>query len=219
MSNKKNTAEDRGYKDLHEHIEALDQAGLLVRVDREINKDTELHPLVRWQFRGGITEPNRKAFLFTNVVDGKGHKYDIPVLVGGLAANKKIYSTGMGCAIEDIGKVWGHAIANPKAPIEVTDAPCQEIVIMGEELKEPGKGIDGLPIPISGILLTTKKFLGTNCLPRLVFNNSATSSSFISTSKTIMLNINLTSLLIVVKLLLLIVLYVFISLIICKLHR
>ena len=25
-------------------------------VDREINKDTEMHPLVRWQFRGGIAE-------------------------------------------------------------------------------------------------------------------------------------------------------------------
>ena len=146
---KKSTAEERGYKDLHEHIDALDKAGLLIRVDREINKDTELHPLVRWQFRGGITEPNRKAFLFTNVVDGKGFKFDIPVLVGGLAANKKIYSTGMGCKIEDIGKVWGHAISNPKTPVEVTDAPCQEIVITGDELNQPGKGLDGLPIPIS----------------------------------------------------------------------
>jgi hypothetical protein len=25
-------------------------------VDRLINKDTEMHPLVRWQFRGGIPE-------------------------------------------------------------------------------------------------------------------------------------------------------------------
>mgnify|MGYP001764761218 CR=1 FL=1 len=29
---------------------------LLVRVTRPINKDTEMHPLVRWQFRGGIEE-------------------------------------------------------------------------------------------------------------------------------------------------------------------
>jgi 4-hydroxy-3-polyprenylbenzoate decarboxylase len=43
--------------------------------------------LVRWQFRGGIPEPERKAFLFTNVTDRRGRKYDIPVLVGGLAAN------------------------------------------------------------------------------------------------------------------------------------
>ena len=75
----------RGYRDLHEHLADLDKQGLLVTIDRPINKDTELHPLVRWQFRGGIAEPDRKAFLFTNVVNGRGKKYDIPVVVGALA--------------------------------------------------------------------------------------------------------------------------------------
>ena len=73
----------RAYPDLHDHVAALDTAGLLISVDRPINKDTEMHPLVRWQFRGGIAEQDRKAFLFTNVVDSKGRKYDMPVLVGG----------------------------------------------------------------------------------------------------------------------------------------
>ena len=139
----------RGYRDVHEHLQALDKEGLLVTIDRPINKDTELHPLVRWQFRGGIGEPDRKAFLFTHVVDSKGKKYDIPVVVGALAANRKIYSVGMGCAIADIGKTWGHAIANPILPTIVAQAPCQEIVIQGAELLKPGKGIDALPIPIS----------------------------------------------------------------------
>jgi len=76
----------RGYPDLRDHLRALDKAGLLVTVDRAINKDTEMHPLVRWQFRGGIEEKDRKAFLFTNVVDSKKRKYDIPVAVGVLAA-------------------------------------------------------------------------------------------------------------------------------------
>jgi len=53
----------RGYRDLHEHLAELDKQGLLVTIDRPINKDTELHPLVRWQFRGGIAEPDRKAFF------------------------------------------------------------------------------------------------------------------------------------------------------------
>ncbi|MDB5762531.1 MAG: ubiD 1 [Herminiimonas sp.] len=139
----------RGYRDLHEHLEALDKAGLLVTIDRQINKDTELHPLVRWQFRGGIAEPDRKAFLFTNVVDGKGRKYDIPVVVGALAASRKIYSAGMDCALEDIGKTWNHAIANPILPNVVKTAPCQEIVVMGKDLEKPGMGLDSLPIPIS----------------------------------------------------------------------
>ena len=41
-------APKRGYPDLHDHLRALDEAGLLVTVDRAIDKDTEMHPLVRW---------------------------------------------------------------------------------------------------------------------------------------------------------------------------
>src|SRR5256885_897449 len=80
-----NTAPKRGYPDLHEHLEALERAGLLITVDRPIDKDTEMHPLVRWQFRGGIEEPDRKAFLFTRVTDAQRRKYEIPVAGGALA--------------------------------------------------------------------------------------------------------------------------------------
>jgi UbiD family decarboxylase len=149
VTKKKTVTGARGYPDLHEHLVALDKAGLLITVDRPINKDTEMHPLVRWQFRGGIAEPDRKAFLFTNVTDSKGRKYDIPVVVGALAATRKIYSVGMGCAIEDIGKTWNHAIAHPILPNVVEAAPCQDIVVQGKELLKPGKGLDSIPIPIS----------------------------------------------------------------------
>ena len=133
-------APKRNYPDLHDHLKALDDAGLLVTVDREINKDTEMHPLVRWQFRGGIEEKDRKAFLFTNVVDTKGKKFDMPVAVGVLAANRKIYAMGMGCAVEEVQKRWSEAIANPISPKSISgdEAPCQEIVIEGRELDEPG---------------------------------------------------------------------------------
>src|SRR5439155_17185566 len=106
----------RKYPDLHDHVRALDAAGLLITVARSINKDTEMHPLVRWQFRGGIEERDRKAFLFTNVTDSKGRKYDIPVLVGGLAANREIYRLGMGCDLERINETWSRALANPIEP-------------------------------------------------------------------------------------------------------
>jgi hypothetical protein len=56
--------------------------GLLVWIDHPINKDTELHPLVRCQYLGGIAENKRQAFLFTHVVDSAGRRYDIPVVVG-----------------------------------------------------------------------------------------------------------------------------------------
>src|SRR5437667_338677 len=134
----------RGYADLHEHLAALKKAGLLITVERPINKDTEMHPLVRWQFRGGIEERDRKAFLFTNVVDSKGRKYDMPVVVGALAASREIYRLGMGCDLERINETWSRALANPIEPRVVRDAPCQEIVIEGSELDKPGKGLDAL---------------------------------------------------------------------------
>ena len=77
-------------KDLQQHIIDLEKAGLLYRIDEEVNKDTELHALVRWQFRGGIAEKDRKAFYFSNVVDSKGRHFDMPVVVGALAANSDI---------------------------------------------------------------------------------------------------------------------------------
>ncbi len=39
----------------------------------DFDKDTELMPLVRWQFRG-LPEKERKAFLFENVTDVKGKR-------------------------------------------------------------------------------------------------------------------------------------------------
>jgi 4-hydroxy-3-polyprenylbenzoate decarboxylase len=135
---------------LHDHLKLLDQAGLLITVNEPINKDTEMHALVRWQFRGGIPEDQRKAFLFTNIVDGKGRHYDIPVVICALAANSEIYRIGMGVErLEDIGPRWMHAVANPIPPVVIHEAPCQEIVITGDDLKGTGKGLDALSIPIS----------------------------------------------------------------------
>ena len=68
--------------DFQHHLRLLEERGLLTRIDRVIDKDSELHPLVRWQFQGGLAEEQRRAFLFTNVVDGSGRRYDIPVAVG-----------------------------------------------------------------------------------------------------------------------------------------
>ncbi len=109
-----------------------------------------MHPLVRWQFRGGIAEKDRKAFLFTNVIDSKGRKYDIPVLVGGLAANREIYRIGIGCPFDEIDARWVAAAQQPdRRRASSSNAPCHEIVITGKALDKPGQGLDGMPMPIS----------------------------------------------------------------------
>ena len=135
--------------DFHQHLAELDKAGLLVRVDRPINKDTELQPLVRWQFVGGVPEDQRRAFLFTNVIDGKGRRYDMPVAIGVFASSPQIYARGMGQKVEDIGTAWVNAIKNPIAPIVVEKPACQEVVITGDDLRKPGGGLAALPVPVS----------------------------------------------------------------------
>jgi UbiD family decarboxylase len=135
--------------DFQAHLAALEARGLLVRVDRPINKDTELHPLVRWQFQGGLAESERRAFLFTNVVDGAGRRYDFPVAVGALAASPEIYAVGMGRPVEEIEAAWVRAIAHPIAPVRVMSPPCQAVVITGDALRGEGKGLARLPVPIS----------------------------------------------------------------------
>lgn len=135
--------------DFQEHLKRLDAAGLLTRIDAPIDKDTQLHPLARWQFIGGIPEDERRAFLFTNVVDSKGRKYDMPVALGALSASPRMYALGLGCAVEDIGGAWNEAIANPVAPVMVVNAPCQEVVETGDDLRKPGGGLARLPVPVS----------------------------------------------------------------------
>src|ERR1700724_614959 len=110
-------ASDAGPRlDLQEHIADLEAKGLLVRIDHPVDKDTELHPLVRLQFIGGIAEAQRRAFLFTNVVDGSGRRYDMPVVVGAIAASAEIYSLGMRRAVGEIGTALLPPVANPHPP-------------------------------------------------------------------------------------------------------
>ena len=140
-------AKPANLQDLRTHLANLERAGKLVRVSREINKDTELMPLVRWQFRG-LDESQRRGFLFENVVDVKGRRYESGVAVGIYAGSSDIYSIGMGCQVGDIRKRWQAALAKPLPPVIVESGTVQEEVHMGDSLLEHG-GIDEFPIPLS----------------------------------------------------------------------
>jgi len=135
------------YKDLREFIQALEETDQLVRIQKEINKDTELHPLVRWQFRG-LEEKDRKAFLFENVTDSKNRKYQGSVLVGGLAGTADIYCLGVRCQPDEIIDRWLHAMDHPIEPELVESGPVQEEIHTGSDLLSHG-GFNEFPIPIS----------------------------------------------------------------------
>ena len=135
------------YRDFREHLKALEEREKLIRIDRMIDKDTELMPLVRWQFRG-LDEEQRKAFLFENVIDAKGKRYQMSVTVGTLAATTEIYAIGMMCRPEQLHERWTEAQLNPIEPVKVASGPAQETIWTGKELLN-GHGLDMIPVPIS----------------------------------------------------------------------
>ena len=143
-------ASSRPRLDLQQHLADLEAAGLLVRIDRPINKDTELNPLVRWQFIGGVPEEQRRAFLFTNVIDSKGKRYDMPVVVGALASSPAIYAMGMGLPVEEIGDAWMRAIAQS----DPAGRGDQRRAVPGggdhrRRVARAGGGLKRLPVPVS----------------------------------------------------------------------
>jgi UbiD family decarboxylase len=131
------------YPSLREYIKTLESRGKLFRIEREVCRETELHPLVRWQFRG-LAENERRAFLFEKVASVAGRKYKMSVLSGACASSRTIYALGMGCQEEEIFDRWIIAQKNPIEPVVVPEGPGQEIDI-DSDLDD---AVDGIPIPL-----------------------------------------------------------------------
>ncbi len=83
------------YADLRAFLDDLEGRGKLYRWQRKVNKDTELMPLMRLQYRG-LSDEARRAFLYENVTDSKGRSYDIKVLIGAYGSSRQIMALGMG---------------------------------------------------------------------------------------------------------------------------
>ena len=135
------------YEDLRQYLSALESAGLLNRIRERVNKDTELVPLVRLQFRG-LAESERKAFLFDDVTDSRGRSFDASVAIATFAASRQVYAKALGADLDQVGAVWQRALSNPIEPVEVDSGACKEIIILGEDLDVTG-GVDAFPHPIS----------------------------------------------------------------------
>jgi UbiD family decarboxylase len=138
----------RYYADLREYLDVLEERGKLLRIRRPINKDTELNPLVRLQFRG-LPESQRRAFFFEKIVDSAGRQFDMPLVVGCMAGTREIYALGM--QVADPGQInqrWVEAQRNPVPPVRVESGPVHEHVYTGADLERIG-GIGILPVPIS----------------------------------------------------------------------
>jgi UbiD family decarboxylase len=134
------------YTDLRDYLDALAARDLLLVIDEEVSKDTELVPLVRLQFRG-LAEEDRKAFWFRNVTDARGKKYDGSVALGSLGSSCTIYGAAMGVGPDGIGVKWASIQGNhlKPEPVDRAEAPVKEVVITGDI----GDGVDIFPHLIS----------------------------------------------------------------------
>ncbi len=136
-----------GWRDLRAHLVELERRGKLVRVGARVNKDTELHAIVRWQFRG-LPERERKAFFFEDVVDSRGRTYPIPVVVGALAASEEVYVQGLATTPAEAFATWERGVGEPIPPVLVERGAVHDVVHVGATLMEHG-GLDELPVPVS----------------------------------------------------------------------
>ena len=63
-----------------------------------------------------------------------------------------------------IGPAWAHAIANPTAPTLVQKPACQDIVLEGDAITGPGRGLEALPVPISTPGFDAAPYLTATCV-------------------------------------------------------
>ena len=151
------------YADLREYIAELGSRGLLRTVEEPVNKDTELVPLVRLQFRG-LPEHDRRAFLFNNVGDARGRSFDAAVAIGTFAANREVYAAALGVdAVAEVGAVWQRALGAPIEPALVGTGSCKEVVITDPDELDAIGGIDAFPHPISTPGFDPAPFLTAGC--------------------------------------------------------
>ena len=134
------------YADLRAFLEDLESRGKLYRWQRKVNKDTELMPLMRLQYRG-LPDEARRAFLYENVTDSKGRSYDIKVLTGVYGSSRQIMALGMGCENpQDIHDKWHNALARPLNPVTLSYGAVQEEIHQGTDLEK--FGLERLPAPV-----------------------------------------------------------------------
>src|SRR5262245_58488912 len=118
----------RYYDDFRSYLDDLQQQGRLYRWNRAVNKDTELMPLMRLQYRG-IDDDKRQAFLFENVRDGDGKRFDLRVATGVYGSSRNVTALGLGCSDpRDIYEKWRDALAHMHDPTTVNRAPVQDLV-------------------------------------------------------------------------------------------
>ncbi len=138
------------YRDFREFLQVLEKAGKLRRISDPVDKDRELHPLVRWQYRG-INQDDRFGFLFEHVTDRSGKPCAGRTASSVIAANRDVYAIAFGCAQSEIHDRWARGYSNPIPPRLVASGPVKEEIHQGDNLlQHDGLREFGIPVATNG---------------------------------------------------------------------
>jgi len=107
---------------LRDFLFKLEEEKKLIRIKKEVSIKNEIANI--------MYSTNEKPIIFENVKDFN-HS-----IFGGLTSNRDIISEGIGTTKEKLLLKLVDAIRNPKEPIVIRKAPCQEIVINNPDLSK-----------------------------------------------------------------------------------
>ena len=113
------------FKDMRAFLDSLEEKGQLVRIKEELDPVHEIAAYLRKASDMGDKGP---ALLFENV---KGHKIQV---AGGLYANRQLMLQALETTDEEANAKYLNAIENPKEHTLVDKGPCNEVVLLDDDI-------------------------------------------------------------------------------------
>jgi 2,5-furandicarboxylate decarboxylase 1 len=109
--------------DFRQYLDALEKAGQLVHVTKEVSPEFEVAAYVR---KSSDTEG--PAFLFEHVKGHPGWR-----LAAGLYGTMSRLPIALGCPMAEIVDRFGAAVRAPIPPVRVKDGRCHEVILRGDQ--------------------------------------------------------------------------------------
>jgi UbiD family decarboxylase len=125
------------YRDMRDHLKALEGAGKLRRITKAVDPTWEVACLARWMFQA-LPEAERFGLLFERV---KGSS--LRVMTGVLGASRETYAISLETSLDEVHDKWIQALLHPIPPKVVEESPAHEVILKGEEVD-----LSAIPIPI-----------------------------------------------------------------------
>ncbi|NCE65292.1 UbiD family decarboxylase [Pseudoflavonifractor sp. 524-17] len=141
-------------RDLQTFLQALEEHNLLFTAKKEVDWNHEIGSVI------ATLEPSGRAGYFPQV---KGKEFGV---CGNLLGSMDAIAVALGCAKEEITDFLADKLEHPIKPKAVENAPCQEVVLTGDQIDMGRLPVpvhapkDGGPI-ITGGVIVSKELDGT----------------------------------------------------------